>query len=256
MQYIRDNYEEYVSKIHGWKRYLFVWVSTYLRVRDMKYRAFDTVYANSQYTAMLTKKYYHLDAKVLYPQVEQEFIDAQIQQQEEYYVFVGRLVSFVRECDRIIALFNETWYKLIMIWSGPDEDLLKAQAKSNIHFVWHISNVHQKLQLISKARWLINIAKESFGLNTVEALLCGVPVLWFVWWATPELFGIRDRFQNPESFNHENHKNKNHVQQHSLGVLVSNKSHSTLIDALQLFDRSCFDRQVIRDTILHQLSSE
>jgi hypothetical protein len=89
MQYIWDNYDEYLSKFHGWKYYLFVWVSKYLRVRDMKYRSFEKVYANSYYTAGLVKKYYQLDSIVLYPRVEQEFLNATVQvDHEDYYVFV------------------------------------------------------------------------------------------------------------------------------------------------------------------------
>jgi hypothetical protein len=156
---------------------------------------------------------------------------------EDYYVFVWRLVSFVRECDRIVDLFNATGHKLLMIWSGPDEDLLKARAKSNIQFLWHIRDVDKKLAIIKKSRWLINIAKESFGLNTLESLLCWVPVLWFAQWATPELFGtINDISQD--------------VYVSPFWLLVHTKSHQNLVSALELFHTTRYDRHVIREKIL------
>ena len=51
-----------------------------------------------------------------------------------YFVCVGRLVSFVRECEVIIKLFNELKLPLLMIGSGPDEEKLKNIAGETIIF--------------------------------------------------------------------------------------------------------------------------
>jgi glycosyltransferase involved in cell wall biosynthesis len=45
-----------------------------------------------------------------------------------YFVYVGRLVNFVRETGTIINLFNRLKLPLIVIGSGPDENELKALA--------------------------------------------------------------------------------------------------------------------------------
>jgi len=53
---------------------------------------------------------------------------------KSYFVCVGRLVSFVRECEVIIKLFNELKLPLLMIGSGPDEEKLKNIAGETIIF--------------------------------------------------------------------------------------------------------------------------
>ncbi len=46
----------------------------------------------------------------------------------EYYLYIGRLVKFVREVDRIIALANSMEIPLLIAGSGPDEQYLKEMA--------------------------------------------------------------------------------------------------------------------------------
>lgn len=196
MQYVWDNYTEYMKKLTWFKKLLFWCVSGYLRRRDLRFRSYDIVYTNSYYTAWLVKQYYGLVSTVLYPtthilfqQYARRLLDLWKKElldnsKEKYYVCVGRLVTFVRECDRIIRLANRKGFTLYMIWSGPDEDLLKSLAWNTIHFIWHIHDVDKKRHLIAHSSWLINLAKESFWLNTVEALMCWVPVFVYGdWWS-------------------------------------------------------------------------
>lgn len=51
-----------------------------------------------------------------------------------YFVYVGRLVNFVRETGLIIQLFNHLKLPLIVIGSGPDEEELKALAGETVIF--------------------------------------------------------------------------------------------------------------------------
>jgi len=46
----------------------------------------------------------------------------------EYYLYIGRLVRFVREVDRIIELANSMQIPLLVAGSGPDEQYLKEMA--------------------------------------------------------------------------------------------------------------------------------
>jgi glycosyltransferase involved in cell wall biosynthesis len=102
-------------------------------------------------------------------------------------LFIGRLVKFVREVDRIILLANATQMPLLLIGSWPDEAYLKSLAGPTVVFLWQINDPATKKDILRHARGLINIAKESAWLATMEALSCGVPVLGYAGWATPEL---------------------------------------------------------------------
>ena len=71
--------------------------------------------------------------------------------------------------------------------SGPDEAYLKSIAKSNIIFVGWMGEVSERIKIMSQAKWLINLTKESFWMGTAESLLLGVPVFGYAQGATPSL---------------------------------------------------------------------
>lgn len=187
MQYIWSHHEEYTGKLKGFKWRLFRKITKYLRNRDLKFTKYDTVRANSQYTADEGKKRYGFESIVKYPQLNPLFLeDHRITEADDYFVCVGRLVRFVREVDVIIKLFNHSKERLLVIWSWPDELYLKSIAGGSIIFLGQLS-VKDYLPILQKSRGLINLTKESFGLWTAEALCLGVPVFGYNQWATPEL---------------------------------------------------------------------
>lgn len=111
MQYIWENYDEYTHKLKGFKKRIFVFCTYYLRVRDRKKRVYEFVYSNSEYTQRIAKKIYGLESTVAYPLVNSRFLSYKIMPSHSsheipYYIFVGRVVKFVRECDLIIRVFN------------------------------------------------------------------------------------------------------------------------------------------------------
>jgi hypothetical protein len=79
MQYIWENYEENIKKFSFPIKQLYQFATIYLRPRDKQYRHYDTVFANSQYTATLAKKLYTIDAQVSYPHIDNAFLHTVIQ---------------------------------------------------------------------------------------------------------------------------------------------------------------------------------
>lgn len=154
MQYIRTHYDEYKEKLTGIKGKLFNRIVPKLRKRDLKFTKFDRVYSNSKYTAQEAKKLYGMElVTVKYPRIPDKFFIPTIQETPlEYYLYVGRLVSFVREADKIIRLFNEMKVPLIVMGSGPDEKYLKSIAGPSIIFIGRITDVDEKIKIISQAK--------------------------------------------------------------------------------------------------------
>ncbi len=154
MQYIWSHYDEYKSKLTGFKGKLFRRIARKLRRRDLKYTKFDTIYANSEYTAELAKKLYDMNhVTISYPHIDPAFFTTGIVETPlPYFIYIGRLVNFVRESDVIIKLFNELGLPLIMMGSGPDEVYLKSTAKENIMFIGWINDVQEKIHILSQAR--------------------------------------------------------------------------------------------------------
>lgn len=180
MQYIRSHHDEYQKKLTGIKGKLFNWIVPRLRARDLKYTKFDTVYANSEYTAGLVNKLYHITPAIRYPRISPLFTEMPVCETPlPYYVFMGRLVTFVREADLVIKLFNKLGLPLIVIGTGPDEEYIRLLANGNIMFVGRISDPQERVKILSQSKGLINLTKESYGMGTVEALLLGVPVFGY-----------------------------------------------------------------------------
>lgn len=227
MQYIWTHNGEYKEKLKWIKGKLFNRIAPKLRKRDLKFTKFDKVFANSKYTAKVAEELYGMkNIKIKYPRIPNKFFIPAVQEiSQGYYLYVGRLVSFVREADKIIKLCNELKVPLIVMGSGPDERYLKSIAGQWIIFIGRIKDIDEKIKIISQAKWLINLTKESYGIGTVEALLMGVPVFWYKQWATAELVD------------------------EDCGVLVENKKHHALVEGFKKFMNTQRDRKMISKRI-------
>ncbi len=245
MQYIWENYDEYTKKLTWIKWALFRRRANHLRVRDSKKRNYAKVYANSQYTKSCIKHYYDLNSTVWYPEIDVHYLESTvIQDPREYLVYVWRLVQFIREVDRIIDLCNAMALPLLVLCSWPDEDALKDRAEGTIVFLWAITDPAKKIAIVQQAQWLINIAKESCGMSTIEALLTGVPVFGFAAWWTRELVWIPQQSENEWP-----------IITTECGVFVTDKNPSVLIEAMKLFRSKHRNRVAIRDHALKILST-
>lgn len=228
MQYIRENYDEYCRKLASRQLLIFKPVSRYLRKRDKQIRTYDQVTANSHYTAQTAQRY-EISPQVVYPQINKRILESNVSTHpQRYYLYIGRLVRFVRETDLIIKLANHLHLPLVIMGDGPDKHELQQLAGDSIIFVGHISEIDQKIELIRHATALINLTKESCWIGTMEALALGVPVFGLNAGATPELVG-------PE-----------------MGQLVDDKERSTITRTLHSFEPSSYDREQIKKTFLAQ----
>jgi len=232
MQYIRSHNAEYNQKLTGYKLKIFKYITPILQKRDQQYTKFDQVCSNSQSTAKLAQKIYNIQSKIKYPKLEKEFLNTAVKTNispQNYYIYVGRLVKFVKELDKIIKLFNENSQPLLIMWTGPDKEYLQSIAKGNIIFIWRIQDPNEKLKLIQNSLWLINITKESFWLWTVEWLLLWVPVFAYNDWASPELVDTTS------------------------GILVPDKNHKTLVKYFDKFENTIRNRDAIQTNIKNKL---
>ena len=154
MQYIRTHYDEYKEKLTGIKGKIFKRIVPKLRRRDLKFTKFDKIYANSKYTAHEAEKLYGMhNIQVKYPVVTEKcFIPAVESNPHPYYLYIGRLVNFVREADKIIKLCNEMKVPLIVMGSGPDEKYLKSIAGPTIIFIGRIQDIDEKINIIKNAK--------------------------------------------------------------------------------------------------------
>jgi glycosyltransferase involved in cell wall biosynthesis len=141
----------------------------------------DYFIANSYYTRERIRHYYRREAVVIYPPVEiYPFLQAAQQAQaspraKRPFVVLGRLVES-KNVALAIAAFNKLELPLAIVGVGPAQRRLKKLAGKTVSFRGYVEK--DKLpQLLANARALVVPAAEDFGLQIVEALAAGIPVL-------------------------------------------------------------------------------
>lgn len=233
MQYVWDHYDEYVNKFRWTKKILYKLTSRYLKKWDKKLRSFDEILCNSKYTKQLANKIYWYNWTIKYPEINKKYLETNpTNDAHDYYIYVGRLVKFVKELDKIIELFNSIDEKLLIIGTGPDEIYLKSISWDNIIFLWYmdVNNSEQDLEnqikIIKNSKWLINITKESFGIVTAEALALWVPVFGYNAWASTELVDEKS------------------------GILIDKKDKHSIKKWFEKFRKTIFDRNYIKQNFL------
>ncbi len=134
----------------------------------------DYFIANSKAVAQRIYRYYRRTAEVIHPPVDTEFFRPG-GTQKEYFLIVSALVPYKR-IDLAVEAFNHSEAPLKIVGTGPEYKKLKKKAKKNIDFLGFLSP-QDLLRVYQQARALLLPGEEDFGINSVEAQACGVPVL-------------------------------------------------------------------------------
>lgn len=143
----------------------------------------DSVVANSKYIARRIKKFWNIDAKVVYSPVNTErfFPNPDVTRDGDYYVAFSRLVAYKR-VDLAVEACKKLGKKLVVIGGGSELENLKKLAGSecgkSIIFAGRLSDEEVRLHL-QECKALIFGAEEDFGLTPLEAQSCGSPVIAF-----------------------------------------------------------------------------
>ncbi|VEP15934.1 Glycosyl transferase group 1 [Hyella patelloides LEGE 07179] len=134
----------------------------------------DLYIANSSTVAKRIKKYYKRNAlTVNYPIDTSKFIFSDAK--EEYYLISSRMISYKR-LDIVIEAFNWLGLPLIIIGDGPERARLESLALDNIKFLGYVED-ELRANLMAKAKGVIVMALEDYGLVPIEANASGTPVI-------------------------------------------------------------------------------
>jgi len=236
-QYVWSHYDDYLNKFNGFIKAIFKFSSKYIRNWDKKFTKFDEVEFNSNYTKDLAKEIYSIDWIVKYPEINKYFLQTNVSiQQKDYFIYVGRLVRFVKELDKIIELFNKIWDNLLIVWNWPDEEYLKSIAWPNIIFLGYMKmdtdeeDREKLIKIWKESRWTINITKESFWIVTALSLALWVPIFWLNDWATPELIDDKS------------------------WILINSKTENEIFENFEIFKNTNFDKNYIKAKFLKKYS--
>jgi len=179
IRYAWNQYFSYFShqRLSFFSRLFIPPVIHYLRLWDesASHRV-DCFIANSQNVARRIEKYYRRQAEIIHPPVDTQFFQLdEGGRQRDYYLIVSALVPYKR-IDLAIEAFNQTGFPMKIVGQGPDYKKLKKKAGSNIQFLGTLS-AQDLLKAYQGAKALILPGEEDFGITSLEAQACGVPVI-------------------------------------------------------------------------------
>ncbi len=228
IRYAWDLYFEYMKILPKFLHPLLAFIFHYIRIWDAisSYRA-DKLLAISKYVARRIEKFYKLKAEVIYPPVEVNRFKLEIKK-DNYYITIGRLVSYKR-FDLIIKAFEKLPDKrLLVIGEGPELKKLKNSAPKNVEFLGRIPDSAVQ-SLLQKAKGFIYAALEDFGIAVVEAQACGTPVI---------AYGRGGVLET--------------VQPNKTGIFFFKQEISSIIEAINKFEKiyESFDPKYIRNWAL------
>lgn len=131
--------------------------------------------AISETIARRIKKFYHRQAEVIMPPVEQPPTIAV--DREDYWVIVS-VLSVYKNIDLAIEACRKSGERLVIVGDGPDKERLMqlAAGLKNIEFRGRVDD-QEKWRVMSAARGFLFCSIEDFGIAPVEALGCGTPVV-------------------------------------------------------------------------------
>ena len=139
----------------------------------------DYFLANSRSTARRLKKYYNVEAKVIYPPVN--LANGQWQmaigkdKTGEYFLIVSQLTPY-KKIDVAVEAFNKLELPLLIIGEGPQKEHLKKIAKPNVKILGWKSD-EEVSEYLKNCVAFIFPGEDDFGIAPVEAMNFGKPVL-------------------------------------------------------------------------------
>lgn len=149
---------------------------TWLRTWDVaSAQRVDAFIANSHEVAGRIRRYYGRDAEVIPPPVDlPPYVSSA---PEDVYLTGGRFVPYKR-LDLVVRAFTALKLPLIVFGDGRDRPKLEAIAGPKVQFVGRVSDAELQ-QLYRRCRAYITAGEEDAGIQPVEAMAAGRPVIAF-----------------------------------------------------------------------------
>lgn len=136
----------------------------------------DRFVANSSAVRDRIRDFWGRDADVVFPPVDTErFGPVSDELVEDYFLMVSRLVPYKR-FDLAIDAFKTLGLPLKIAGSGRDRQALERRAGPTVQFLGHVSD-DELARLYARARAVVFMSEDDFGIAQVEAQAAGRPVI-------------------------------------------------------------------------------
>ncbi len=136
----------------------------------------DILLTNSEISRLRIKRYYHRDARVIFPPVDVDKIALSFDH-DGGWLAGGRLVAYKR-FDLIVHAFAKLGLPLTIFGDGPERKRLQNIAGPRITFLGRVDEA-KKIQLYQTCRGFLHPQVEDFGITAIEAMAAGKPIIAF-----------------------------------------------------------------------------
>lgn len=172
-RYLWSHHTQYVSQLSPLMKWLSLPIFRYLKTWDIVASSRPDEFLSISTTVQnRIKVFYNKDSNVIYPPVD---VDKFTNQSQEYYLWVGRFVSY-KDPLLVATTFNNLGLPLVMVGSGSELSKVKRIAKKNIILRGHV-NDQNLVEIYKHAKALIMFHEEDFGIVSIEAQSAGIPVI-------------------------------------------------------------------------------
>jgi len=208
MRYAWDQMWEYFNPQNfNWiKRMIIPLMITFIRVWDYTSTSrIDYLITNSKFIAGRTKKYYRREPdQVIYPPVYTD--DFYISKKTEDYLLSVAPYEQNKGGLNLIEYAKKSGVRVKIIGDGSMRKKLQKLSKgfANIEFLGRVPD-KEKYELFAKAKALVHCGVEDFGIQFIEALASGIPIIAYGKGGAKEIvndekIGITFENNNYESF--------------------------------------------------------
>jgi len=170
-----------------WKRPLFeIWVAFNRHLNKKYIKSVGKIACNSQNTANRVKKYLGRETEIIYPPIDTAkfYFNKQHNKYSAYWLSINRLISHKRIDIQLKAFEKLPQEKLIIIGSYEKSAHFQEYAEkcmkektNNVNIKSWVSE-EEKINLLANCNGFITTSKdEDFGMNVVEAMASGKPVI-------------------------------------------------------------------------------
>jgi glycosyltransferase involved in cell wall biosynthesis len=179
MRYIWGMEDHYLSK-RSPKRLALKAATPALRRFDLQNDGVTQFVANSRTVADRIRRFYHRDAVVVYPGIDETYftLPPASQPRDDYYFALSALVPYKRIDLAVQAFLQTPNRRLVIAGTGPEANKLRALAGNapNITFLGRAPDEVVRTHY-QRCRAFLFPGEEDFGLTPVEAQACGAPVI-------------------------------------------------------------------------------
>ncbi len=228
MRYAWDNYYSYAEgfSFSSVIKKIIPLAMNYIRLWDkISASRPEKFIANSNFVKRRIKKYYQENAEVVYPPVDMFFYDDEKEiKKENYFLIVGRLIPYKR-FDLVIEAFNILKLPLKIIGEGPECKKLKSMAGENIEFLGWLPDSEVR-NYYARAKAFVFPQEEDFGIVALEAMASGTPLIAYRGGGALES-----------------------VQEGINGVFFGSQNVGSMVRAIEKFQHTKFDRNIIKSSI-------